>query len=402
MKRTVFRGGTLFDATSRCADSADVAVENGRIVDVGTGLDGDEEVDCTGRGVLPGLIDCHVHLTMTSSDLFESVQQPFSLQFYEGARNMARTLAAGVTTVRDAAGADLGMRVAQERGLIAGPRMQISLNMLSQTGGHGDPWWPSTSVVDLLPPHPGRPPVVVDGPEEIRRKVRELVRAGADVIKAATSGGVVSGGAGPKIAHFRDDEIAMMVTEAAAAGLHVMAHAHGDGAKAAVRNGVRSIEHGHFLDDETLEMMAVRGTWLVPTLSAGVGLRQAVEAGAAGYPDHIVEKIKERTEGSVRRAVEAGVPIAMGTDAPLYPHGENLLELELLVEQGMRPADALHAATLSAANLMGLGSSLGSLTPGKRADLVVVDGDPLDVRDLGKRILAVYQDGRLVHAVDRG
>ncbi|WP_337821705.1 amidohydrolase family protein [Amycolatopsis sp. A1MSW2902] len=274
--------------------------------------------------------------------------------------------------------------------------------MLSQTGGHGDPWWPSTCVVDLLPPHPGRPPVVVDGPEEIRRKVRELVRAGADVIKAATSGGVVSGGAGPKIAHFRDDEIAMMVTEAAAAGLHVMAHAHGDGAKAAVRNGVRSIEHGHFLHDETLEMMAERGTWLVPTLSAGVGLRQAVEAGAAGYPDHIVEKIKERTEGSVRRAVEAGVPIAMGTDAPLYPHGENLLELELLVEQGMRPADALHAATLSAANLMGLGSSLGSLTPGKRADLVVVDGDPLDVRDLGKRILAVYQDGRLVHAADRG
>ncbi|MDQ0381375.1 metal-dependent hydrolase family protein [Amycolatopsis thermophila] len=400
MKRTVFRGGTLFDAASRTADSADVAVEDGWIVEVGTGLDGDEEVDCTGRGVLPGLFDCHVHLTMTGSDVFDAAQQPFSLQFYEGARNMAATLAAGITTVRDAAGADLGMKVARDRGLIPGPRMQISLNMLSQTGGHGDPWWPSTCVVDLLPPHPGRPPVVVDGPEEIRRKIRELVRAGADVIKVATSGGVVSSGAGPRIPHFRDDEIGMMVSEASAAGLHVMAHAHGEGAKAAVRNGVRSIEHGHFLDDETLEMMAARGTWLVPTLSAGVGLRQAVESGAR-YPEHIAEKIRERTEGSVRRAVEAGVRIAMGTDAPLYPHGENLLELELLVEQGMTPGDALHAATLSAAELMGLEATLGSLTPGKRADLVVVDGDPLDVRDLGKRVLAVYQDGRAVHVADQ-
>jgi imidazolonepropionase-like amidohydrolase len=166
----------------------------------------------------------------------------------------------------------------------------------------------------------------------------------------------------------------MMVAEASAAGLHVMAHAHGEGAKAAVRNGVRSIEHGHFLDDETLAMMAERGTWLVPTLSAGVGLR---------------------------RAIEAGVRIAMGTDAPLYPHGENLLELELLVEQGLTTADALHAATLSAAELMGLEATLGSPTPGKRADLVVVDGDPLDVRDLGKRVLAVYQDGEAVHLADR-
>jgi imidazolonepropionase-like amidohydrolase len=127
VKRTVFRGGTVFDAASRSAGAADVAVENGWIVDVGTGLDGDDEVDCTGRGVLPGLIDSLVHLTMTGSDIFEAAQQPFSLQFYEAALNMAKTLAAGVTTVRDAAGADLGMRVAQERGLIQGPRMQISL-----------------------------------------------------------------------------------------------------------------------------------------------------------------------------------------------------------------------------------------------------------------------------------
>lgn len=398
MTRTVFRGGTLYDAVSRSADRADIAVEDGWIVDVGSGLDGDVEVDCTGGGVLPGLFDCHVHLTMSSTDLFGIAQEPFSLQFYEGALNMAKTLAAGVTTVRDAAGADLGMRVAQERGMVPGPRMQVSLNMLSQTGGHGDPWWPSTCIMDLLPPHPGRPPIVVDGPEEIRRKIRELVRAGADVIKAATSGGLVSSGGGPELAHFRDDEIAMMVGEATAAGLHVMAHAHGEGAKAAVRNGVRSIEHGHQLDDETLAMMAQRGIWLVPTLSSGIGLRQAVESGQ--FPSHVRAKIEE-SEGddSLGRAVEAGVPIAMGTDAPLHPHGENLVELELLVEHGLRPVDALHAATLSAAELMGLDRALGSIEPGKRADLVIVDGDPLSVKDLGKRIRAVYQDGRAVSGV---
>lgn len=400
MNRTVFRGGTLYDAVARTADAADIAVEGDRIVEVGTGLDGDTEVDCTGLGILPGMFDCHVHLTMSSTDLFDIAQQPFSLQFYEGALNMAKTLASGITTVRDAAGADMGMRVAQERGMIPGPRMQVSLNMLSQTGGHGDPWWPSTCVMDLLPPHPGRPPIVVDGPEEIRRKVRELVRAGADVIKVATSGGLVSGGAGPDLAHFRDDEIAMVVGEAAAAGVHVMAHASAGGAKAAARNGVRSIEHGNHLDDETLAMMAERGIWLVPTLSSGLGLQQSIKDDSR-YPSHVVEKIERvGADQTVERAIEAGVRIAMGTDAPLYPHGENLAELQLLVERGLNPAEALHSATLSAAELMGLDSTLGSLEPGKRADLVVVDGDPLDVHRLGDRIRAVYQDGVAVHTND--
>ncbi|MPZ12770.1 MAG: amidohydrolase family protein, partial [Kiloniellaceae bacterium] len=179
----------------------------------------------------------------------------------------------------------------------------------------------------------GRPPVVVDGPDEIRRKIRELVRAGADVIKVATSGGIMSAGAGPLIPHFRDDEVAMMVTEAAAAGLHVMAHANGAGAQTAVRNGVRSIEHGSYLDDETLEMMVERGTWLVPTLSAPAGIRESIEAGG-NFPDHVVAKITELTETAVEgvhKAVRSGVKVAMGTDAPLYPHGKNLRELELLV-----------------------------------------------------------------------
>ncbi|SDR94486.1 metal-dependent hydrolase family protein [Microlunatus soli] len=395
MSRTVFSNGMIFDSSARSTYQADVAIDGDQIVEIGAGLDGDVEIDCAGLTVVPGMIDCHVHLTMSTTDLFETVQQPFSLQFYEGARNMARTLAAGVTTVRDAAGADQGMRVAQQRGLILGPRMQVSLNMLSQTGGHGDPWWPSTCTMDLLPPHPGRPAIVVDGPEQIRHKVRELVRAGADVIKVATSGGLVSGGAGPNIAHFRDDEITMMVTEAASAGLFVMAHASGPGAKAAVRNGVRSIEHGHGLDDETLSMMVDHGTWLVPTLSSGLGLQNAI-AGGANLPAVVIAKIEEtaaQAEDDLRRAIDAGVRIAMGTDAPLYPHGRNLDEITLMTQHGMSAADALYAATASAAELLGVEEDRGSLRPGCRADLVIIEGDALDVARLQDRVRAVYQDG---------
>ncbi|HET7326294.1 MAG TPA: amidohydrolase family protein [Nocardioidaceae bacterium] len=400
MVRTVFRDGEVFDGTGAPPAVADVVVEDGRIVDVGAGLDGDIAVDAHGRSILPGMIDCHVHLTMSTTDLYESAQKPFSLQFYEAARHMRMTLAAGVTTVRDAAGADQGMRVAQERGLTAGPRMQVSLNMLTQTGGHGDPWWPSTCILDLAPPHPGRPPVVVDGPEEVRRKVRELVRAGADVIKVATSGGVVSPGAGSDVAHFRDDEISMMVEEATAAGLFVMAHASAAGAKAAVRNGVRSIEHGQDLDDETIEMMVDRGTWLVPTLSAGLGLAESIEAGHL-YPDSIMRKItnvREARASTMSRALEAGVKFAMGSDAPLYPHGKNLREVSLLVEHGLTPLQALHAATGSAAQLLGIDDSVGSIMPGKRADLVVVEGSAGDVEHLGDRVREVYQDGKVVQA----
>lgn len=393
--RTLFCGGEVFDGTGAGPAPADVVVEDGRILDVGPGLDGDEAVDLEGKTLFPGFIDCHVHLTMTSTDLFEAAQQPFSLQFYEGAGNMRRTLEAGVTTVRDAGGADRGMRVAQERGLIPGPRMQVSLNMITQTGGHGDPWWPSTCVMDLLPPHPGRPPVVVDGPEEVRRKVRELVRAGADVIKVATSGGVVSPNAGADIAHFRDDEIAMMVDEAAAAGLRVMAHASASGAKAAVRNGVRSVEHGQDLDDETIAMMVEKGTWLVPTLAAGEGLRRELASGKV-FPEVVMDKIRttgEARAATFRRAIEAGVKFAMGSDAPLSRHGTNLLEIELLVERGLTPLQALHAATGSAAELMGLGDEIGTIMPGKRADLVVVDGSAHCVEKLGERVLGVYQSG---------
>jgi hypothetical protein len=172
--------------------SADVAIEGERIVAVGPGLDGDAAVDVAGRTLLPGLFDCHVHVAFSHVDIWRLVQQPFSYQFYVAEANLRATLAIGITSVRDAGGADLGMQRAVEDGLIAGPRMQISLSMLSQTGGHGDDWMPSGAHVDWFVPHPGRPATVVDGPEAMRHKVRELMMMGADVIKVATSGGVLS------------------------------------------------------------------------------------------------------------------------------------------------------------------------------------------------------------------
>jgi imidazolonepropionase-like amidohydrolase len=221
--RIVLHGGKVFDGSGSPVADADVVIDGDRIVDVGTGLDGDTQVDVSGCTLLPGMFDCHVHVVMSGISWMKYLQQPFSYQFYEAARNLAATLDCGITMVRDAGGADLGIQQAVADGLIDGPQMQIAITILSQTAGHGDSWLPSGVVLDV--PYPGMPSGVVDGPEEMRKRVRELVRAGANVIKVCTSGGVLSPGDSPKHAHFRPDELAALAAEAAAAGLPWMAHA---------------------------------------------------------------------------------------------------------------------------------------------------------------------------------
>ena len=399
MSRTIFKGARVFDGTGTDPAPADVAVEDGRIVDIGSGLDGDDSVDLAGRTILPGLFDCHTHVTISHVDLWRVAQQPFSYAFYEAARNLAATLRIGITSIRDAGGADLGIRQAVDDGLIAGPRMQISLVMLSQTGGHGDDWYPSGAEIPLMIPHPGRPSGLVDGQDEIRRKVRELVRMGADVIKVATSGGVLSPRDDPRHAHFRPAELETLVEEATAAGIFVMAHAQGgDGIKNAVRAGIRSIDHGIYLDDEAIELMKARGTWFVPTLVAPQGVIDAADAGVP-LPPAVVDKasaIVEIHRSAFRHAVEADVRIAMGTDSGVTPHGRNLRELELMAAGGMRPADVLEATTRSAAQLLGVDGERGTIEPGKDADLVVISGDPYDFFDLGERVEGVWKAGRQV------
>ncbi|HEY8107873.1 MAG TPA: amidohydrolase family protein [Gaiellaceae bacterium] len=397
--RTVFAGGRVFDGTGAAVAGADVAVVDGRIAEVGVGLDGDEQVDVSGSTLLPGLFDTHVHVTIGHVDAWRLMQEPFSYRFYDAIRNLEATLRIGITTVRDAGGADLGVKTALEEGIIAGPRVQISITMLSQTGGHGDGWLPSGAQAEIFPEYPGAPGSIVDGPDECRRKVRELVRAGADVIKIATSGGVLSPRDKPQQPGFDVEEIQAICTEAAAAELWVMSHAQSTvGIKNAVRAGVRSIEHGIYLDDEAIELMLEHGAYLVPTLVAPLGVIRASEAGAP-IPEWAVTKSREVMEAhrdSFRRAAEAGVKVAMGTDAGVVPHGTNLEELQLMADGGMSPQDVLVATTRTAAELMGLSRELGTIEPGKRADLVVVAGDPFDFTDLAERIERVYQDGRLV------
>lgn len=396
MTRTVVRNGVVFDGTGSPPRSADVTFEDGRVVDVGLGLDGDVEIDAAGMAVLPGLFDCHIHAVVSGSDTATMLARPFSYQFYEAARNLSATLDCGITTVRDAAGADLGIRQASIDGLIDGPRMHISISALSQTGGHYDGTMPSGICVTPVLPYPGRPCGIADGPDAVRREVREIIRSGADVIKICASGGVLSPRDKPQHAQFRDDEIAAIVAEANAVDLPVMAHAHAtDGVKASVRAGIRSIEHGTFLDSEAIEMMVERGTWLVPTLSAP----QAVVASAltgGRFPQSVVDKAKAliaRHTESFELAVAAGVKIAMGTDSGVFPHGSNLKELALMAEAGLGAIGALVASTSSAARLMRLDNELGTLETGKRADIVLMAGDALDLHDMRSRIRVVVKDG---------
>lgn len=398
--RLLVRGGHVFDPIGGTAGPADVVVEGARIVDVGVGLDGDTAIDATGRLVVPGFIDCHVHVLLDDVDTLRLLQTPLSLRFFQAARNLRLTLRAGVTTIRDAAGADLGVKQALAAGLIDGPDMQIAIGMLSQTGGHGDEWLPTGECVHALwPPYPGRPSTVVDGVDEMRRAVRELVRAGADVIKVATTGGVISPRSDPRRAQLAEEELAVMMAEARAAHLHVMAHAQGaQGVKNAVRAGVRSIEHGVYLDDEAVDMMVKNGTWLVPTLSAPHAiLRQADTSG--GIADSTREKAAaalEAHEASVRLAHAAGVRIAMGTDAGISRHGENLRELELMNRLGISAVDALRAASTAAAELLDAGADIGELCPGKRADMVILEGPEISVEQLPERVRTVIHRGTVV------
>jgi len=397
--RTVFHGGKVFDGTGAALADADVAIEDGKVVEIGSRLDGDDGVDCAGKAILPGLFDCHVHVTGRYEDDELTIQhRPFSYNFFLIPEILRQTIALGITTVRDAAGADLGLKKAVDDGVLVGPRMQISVTMVSQTGGHNDEWLPSGGRSAGWIPYHGFPDGVCDGVDGARRKVREVIRAGADVIKIASSGGFFSPSDDPRHPHFAQDELDEIVRTAADLDRWVMSHAHGpEGIKRAVRAGVRSIEHGTYLDQEAAEMMVERGTWLVPTLTAG-------DTGEELANDpKLAPEIREKFVGlgrpefdAMRLAAEAGVKVAMGTDCPVAPHGWNLNELTHMANNGFTPDQALVAATSSAAELMGVQDRLGTLEPGKIADVVVVDGDPFDFSTLKDRIEQVWKDGARV------
>lgn len=411
MTFTLIRNGTLIDGQGGLPLSdAAVLIEDTHIRAVGPASRiplPDAEIttiDARGGAILPGLIDTHVHLMFEGINIARDMATPFSLRFYYAIQHMRRTLEAGVTSVRDAGGADAGVKQAVERGIVLGPRMQISITALTITGGHGDGWMLSGNAFQLFPAYPGNPDNRCDGVDGVQQKVREVLRAGAEVIKICATGGVLSPTDHPDFTQFSPEELDVIVREAAyRRGVKVMAHAQGaEGIKNAVRAGIHSIEHGIYLDDEAIELMLARGTFLVPTLLAPLAVLEIGEAG--GMPEYGVRKAREVVEAhrdSIRRAYRAGVKIAMGTDAGVMPHGTNLRELGLMVDIGMSPMEAIVATTRTAAACLGWQDQIGTLEAGKLADVVISAVDPLTpdgIRALADpaNIVLVMKDGKVV------
>lgn len=409
MAFTLIRNATLIDGTGQApVPDAAIIIEDNLIRSVGPAstikLPAAEivEIDAQGGFILPGFFDTHVHLLFEGFNMVRDMQAPFSLRFYKSIDYMRRTLEAGVTSVRDAGGADAGVKQSVEDGDVLGPRMQISVSVLTITGGHGDGWMLSGNEWELFPAYPGFPHGRVDGAEHVRQKVRQVLRSGAEVVKVCATGGVLSPTDHPEFIQFSPQELRVIVEEAAfRRGVKVMAHAQGaEGIKNAVRAGIHSIEHGVYLDDEAIDLMLEHGTYLVPTLLAPLGVLEVGESG--GMPDYGLRKAREVVEihsQSISKAHQAGVKIAMGTDSAVTPHGQNLRELGLMVSIGMSPMEAIVASTSIAAACLGWDDRLGTLESGKLADLILVKDDPLkNIRSLENvdNISLVMKDGKIV------
>src|SRR6516165_8183506 len=401
----VLKGGTLIDGTgAHPVAGATVVVRDQRIEAVTTRAGGDwpadaEIIDVSGMTILPGLIDCHDHLAMHGYDLARrwGIDEPQSTRALRTAKVLQETLAAGYTAVRDAAGLDTGFKRAIDEGLISGPRLVLSLCIVSPIGGIGDRVSPS-GFSCCVPNDPLLPDGVVSSLPDVRR----IVRAGADVIKCATTGGASSRpGHGPRDGAFNLDEMQALTEEAHALDRRVMCHALGGrGLRIAIEAGVDSIEHGCYLSEEAelLDLMTERGIFFVPTFAVYEYHRKSPLPHVRERAHHLQEHHVE----SLRRAFSAGVKIAAGTDAGGHGHPSNAMEIECLVKAGLRPLQALQAATGCAAECLGLEGDLGTVEKGKLADLVVVAGDPLsDVAALQnpERIALVLKGGEI--AMDR-
>lgn len=396
-----FTGATLINGTGTSPlKDATVVVDGDRIEMVGPRATtkvppSAKIIDVSGLTLLPGLIDCHDHLAHFSYDISSrwGLIEPSSLYHIRIAQVLKQTLETGYTTVRDAAGLDAGFKQAVEDGLIPGPRLQVALNFITPTGGQGDRTTPSGLTP---PPDITLPDGVANGPKAIRTKVREMVQAGADVIKTATTGwGRPTKGLGPKDLIITREELEALVDEAHALGRRVMCHVLGGaGLRLAVEVGVDSIEHGSYLDEdpELLSMMAEKNIFFTPTF--GVFVYHA-ERGTP-HDQASANDFRSHHMASLQLAMEAGVKVVAGTDEGAWVHGNNAHEIRLLVQSGMSPMQAIVAATGHAAQCLGLDAEIGTIVPGKKADLILVDGDPLKdvtILEAGRKVRLVMKDG---------
>jgi imidazolonepropionase-like amidohydrolase len=405
--RTLIRAGRLVDVVSGEVRSAQVVVVRGdRIESVEPdrgAYAGGHVVDLSSHTVLPGLIDCHAHLigeVESGKGYAALVQRSAAQEALTGVRNARETVMAGVTSVRDIgtfrAFVDVALRDAIDRGDVLGPRMMCAGAFVTCSGGGGDVTGLSPDV-DAVVPRDLRFGVA-NSADEVRDAVRRILHGGADFIKVIATGAVLTEGTVPGAPEFTEAEIRAAVDEAALYGAHVAAHAHGaEGIKRAVRAGARSIEHGSLMDDEAISLMADAGTYLVADVWNGDWIAQ--QGRAHGWSADVLRKNDETTEAQrngFAKCVEAGVKIAFGTDSGVYPHGMNARQFAYMVKFGMTPMQAIQSATVVAAELMGWRDRIGSLEAGRFADLVAVEGDPLEDVDRLTEVAFVMKGGEVL------
>jgi imidazolonepropionase-like amidohydrolase len=403
-QKTILHCGKLIDpANSRTDTAMTIVVEKGKVVSVTRGYAkpgaGETVIDLKNQTVMPGLIDMHVHLEMEfrRGDVGDKfIMNPADIAF--GSTVYARnTLMAGFTTVRDLGGSNINvaLRNAINRGNIVGPRIFTSGKSIATTGGHADP---TNGYRKDLMGNPGPNEGVINGPDEAYQAVRQRYKDGSDCIKITATGGVLSQAKDGANAQFTDAEVKAIVAAAKDYGFPVAAHAHGaEGIKRAIRGGVNSIEHGTYMDDEGMALAKQFGTYLVPTIVAGKST--ADSAKIPGYFTEIVTPKALSTgpqiQATFAKAYKAGVKIAFGTDAGVFPHGKNWLEFVYMTEAGMPAMEALRCATVHAADLLGQSSVLGSLAPGKYADIIALQGDPLADMKVMEKVVFVMKEGRV-------
>lgn len=405
MKNLLITNATIIDGNGLDPiENRDILIEKNKIKDIipQNSLKNSKQlriIDAQGSFILPGFIDTHTHLMAQGFRMEDTMYNPLALYFYNALSNMKKTLEAGVTTVRDAGLADAGVKIAAERNLFPAPRMQICVMPLSISGGHFD--FLLKSGFDLKLSYPGLPSSVCDGEYEVRKRTREVLRAGAEVIKVMATGGVMSANDSPEFTQFTVQELKAVVEEADfRGGIKVMAHAHGtEGIKNSIRAGIHSIEHGTYIDQEAADMMIETKSYLVPTfVVTNLNRNKALEGILPDYSRKEAIEIAKVHHENILMAYQSGVQIVMGTDCGVVEHGNNLLELKFLVKLGMEPMEAIMAGTKKAAECMGWQDKVGTLEPKKMADMVLVKKNPLEnISSLAKEenILMVIKDGRV-------